>query len=377
MKLLNFTIVHVKVFSYERENVSCLKIKNLFSTRFEMGDVFNTEITKGYILKVIVEILCGGSLQRVFFILDKSGISVRQADQCKTILYDINLPRKNMKSYTCKKPMVVSINLKHLQVVLKNIKKKDSINMHINSKKPGKFFISVKPEGSKDVSRVETSAVVYQEEKDYELLSLPKGYKHPMVISSSDFQKVKRLTTIGKTIIISIQRSNYLSFKCDAGSGVYESELEFGKKKKTLDDTDSYESEDSDSSREGSASDDEDEIDEDEESDGDEDDESEEGEADMDGSLETSLTDDTGTFSSSYHSSILTKLVKLPGMCTQMQFYAPHVPQYPLKIESVAGQGGYILGTIQIFIKDIGQINYEATMVEDNEISVPKNKKKK
>ena len=48
-----------------------------------------------------------------------------------------------------------------------------------------------------------------------------------MVIEAADFQKIKRLTTIGKMINVVIQKDNYLSFKCDAGV-IYDSNLGFG-----------------------------------------------------------------------------------------------------------------------------------------------------
>jgi hypothetical protein len=86
-----------------------------------------------------------------------------------------------------------------------------------------------------------------------------------------------------------------------------------------------------------------------------------------------------GLFEAQYYSSILTKLVKLPGLCTQMQFYAPAVPRFPLRIEVNAGQGGFTLGTIQVFVKDINQITYEESLRSEESlvnVSTPKGKGK-
>src|SRR6185436_4329771 len=87
----------------------------------------------------------------------------------------------------------------------------------------------------------------------------------------------------------------------------------------------------------------------------------------------------TGIFSEQYYSTILNKLVKLPGLCTQMQFYAPTIKGYPLKIEVTAGQSSYILGTIQIYIKDTTQIAFEESKRSQDEetVSSPVSKPKK
>ena len=303
------------------------------------------------------------------------------------------------------------MNLKHLQGLLKNVKKKDSISIFIDENRKGKFFIMIRPEGAKQGTRFETNSIVYKEEPDYKLDSPPDGgYKYPMVIDAVDFQKTKRLTTMGKIINVTMQRNNYLSFRCDTAV-VYDSELGFGELLTTLEDSDDENStptQNSDTSRhtpakrcycdatspedcwcvckksnspKGKGC----------------------GEYLSDCSCEceecgeylsectcassvahdgydqigTSTDDLPGIFKAQYYSNILTKLVKLPGLCTQMQFYAPTIPQYPLLIEVNAGQGGAILGTIRIFIKDVKQIEYEQTLQIESGAAVPVNVKSK
>ena len=328
--------------------------------------LFYAEASKGYIVKVTVDTLCGGQLQRGYFVIDKDGISLRQCDQGNTILYDVTFPRKNFKNYKCTKPLCISVNLKHMQGLLRNVKKKDSIAIYIDVNQPGKFFIMIRPEGVRENVRFETNSIAYQEEKDHKVMELPDGkYKYPMVIGATDFQKLKRLTTIGKIITITMQKNNYLCFRCDAGV-VYDSELGFGE---ILDGSQSEE-EDKEPDEEA----DQEDVDEDqEEEDNEEDEEQEDVEEDQEEEPEDGYdTVDTGEvkglFTSQYYSSILNKLVKLPGLCTQMQFYAPTIPRYPLRIEVNAGQGGYTLGTIQVFIKDVSQITYEASIRNESDI---------
>jgi hypothetical protein len=328
--------------------------------------IFYGEASKGFIVKVMIDTLCG-SLQRGYFSIDKTGVRLRQADPGCTILYDIDLPRKNFKGFKCSRPLVISVNLKHMQGLLRNVKKKDSIAMFIDKKYPEKFFITIRPEGNRRNTRFETNSIVYQEEKDYKPQESLEGcYGFPMVIEAADFQKIKRLTTIGKMINVVIQKDNYLSFKCDAGI-IYDSNLGFGElqnlnnERCTCDEDPEYcecvcDNDDC-------------------------------GEYLCDCYCECdkcneylcdcTCESDKKVFSAQYYSHILTTLVKLPGLYTQMQFYAPNIQRFPLKIEVNAGQGGYTFGTIRVFIKDVEQISQEESMKNEEEIIKPVKSKKK
>ena len=397
--------------------------------------IFYAEAAKGYIIKVIVDTLCGGGISRGIFVIEKSGMILRQSDQGSTILYDVDLPCAHLRNYKCAKPMVISVNLKHMQGLLKTIKKKDCLTMHIDSKQLGKLYITIRPEGAREVNRFETKGIAYQLEEDYILTPLPDGgYEFPMVINASDFQKIKQLTTISKKITITIQKSNYLSFKCDAGI-VMDAELGFGQFQEFDDDPSEPDQGKHDVPKNGktngvgasasanansSANEclscgnektdcwceceecgeyknsececgnifDGSTITEDvplaertssSRLNASEDDSPEDGsrsspsEANEDG-----LDGDLIPFAAEYHSSILNKLIKLPGLCAQMQFYAPHIAGYPLRIEVNAGQGGYTLGKIQVYIKDVNQINYEASLQDENDnvVQVTKTKGK-
>ena len=357
--------------------------------------IFSAEASKGYVLKVAIDTLCG-PLQRAILNINKHGISIRQQDQGSTILYDVSFPRKNFRGFKCKRPMVISFNLKHMQSLLKNVKKKDSIAIYIDGNQPNKLFITIRPEGTRKNTRFETNDIVYQEEKDHQPLELPDGgYRNPMVIDAADFQKIKKLTSHGKIIDVSIQRSNYLSFKCDAGV-VYSSELGFGEILENPDE-DEDDEEEQQICKNNSHVDDcqcvcgtceepirdcgcicegcEEYI---------QDcscvcEECEEYLQECSCGNEIPDGEIKGMFKAKYYSSILAKLIKLPGLCTQMQFYAPSIPQFPLRIEVNAGQGGFTLGTIQVFVKDVEQITYEESISNDKDtvVSSVKTKTKK
>jgi hypothetical protein len=350
--------------------------------------LFYAEIAKGYILKVIVECL-NASLKRGYFSITEKGITLRQSDQDSTILFDIDLPRKNFKPYKCFENCTISVNLKHMQGMLKNVKKKDSIAIYRERENPGKLTIEIRQEEGKRNGRIETNSVVCQIENDYETVPLPEGgYKYPMVIEATDFQKIKRLTTAGKIIDVEMQRDNYLLFKCDAGV-VLDSKLGFGNLVKNFED-------DEDKSKRCRC-----------------DANPEDCECICD---KTNLTcpkpnvkkgcgeylqdcecickeceeyieecscgkdEYPEHFKRQYYSTTISKLVKIPGLCAQMQFYAPDIEGYPLRIEANAGQGSIMLGTLQVYIKDTKQIRLEESIKNEiarDEVDVKKPKTKK
>lgn len=377
---------------------------------------FSAEITKAFVFKVSLESLTG--LQRCTLSFSKNSIALRQTDDQDTILYDIDLPRKNLRAFSCKKPLAVSFNLKRMHGLLKNVKKKDSILLEIvEIGSDYKISVTIRPEGLRKNTRFETNSMVCQLEKNYKMESLPDGgYGHPMVIEAADFQKIKKMAAVSKVVTVTIQRSNYLSFECDAGV-TYDSKLGFGEliaegedrpgnRKCTkinhvegceciCEDCEEYctdgckcvcdgcdvkyskgcecvcdgcdqllrececvcegcgiyvvegcrcrrKSQDGDkNSSENDSSDSESEV------------------------------VDSSIFTQKYYSAILGKLVKLPALCSSMQFSYPKYPGYPLLIEAACSQNNYFLGTMKIYIKDVNQILLEEEIKAKEQLLAP------
>ncbi len=329
------------------------------------GKLFYAEAAKGYIIKVMLDVL-GGAMSRTSFRFTKKGIFNRAADPNKHILFDIVLKRSNFKSYICKRSCTFSLNLNHIQKMVKNVKKKDSVILFIDRKKPDKLGITIRPEGGnpRRAPRKENIYITIQREEHADELLLPEVYKenddlfqvyrYPMVIDAPDFQKIKKMASVGKVVSVRMQKSNYISFYCDAGE-VYSSELEFGEildnpesDSSSSDESDEEESDEETSSEEESS---------DEESSDEEVSESEE-ESDNESNDEEDIK---GLYKADFHMSMFSLLVKLPGLCSQMQFYSPVIQRYPLKIQVNAGT----LGEIKIFIKDTQQIAYEESIKRD------------
>ena len=308
--------------------------------------LFRAVAVRGHILKVIVDTL-HQPLPRGYLTLRKDGIYIRQSDQANTILFDIALQRQNFASYKCKREMSISVNFKHLQKQLKSVKKKDQVSIWIDENEPEKLWFTVRSSReetgpnklAQKAARVEVNFIVYKEEPEYSMSDLPDGgYKYPMVIDASEFVKIKRLTSVGKVIDVKMQRSNYIGFHSDAVK-CFGSDINFGDLRDGSEDS---------------------EDDEEEEQETPEDD----GNADI--------------FAAQFYNAIFNLLVKLPSLCTQMQFYAPTIPHFPLKVAMTATQSGLVLGTIQVYIKDVMQINFEESLKGENAVLVaPKTKKPK
>ena len=182
--------------------------------------------------------------------------------------------------------------------------------------------------------RSETADIRIQEESNPSPPDLPDSqvYKFPYVIDASEFQKVKRISSVAKIIKVIIQGDNYLGFICD--KEIYSTALHFG-------DPPSREEDDSSSSN-----------DEDSETDSQEDSEIFEGD-------DTLIATSSHIYKGEFNSSLFNHLVKLPGLCTQMQFYAPTEDLFPLRIRMEAG----LLGTVEVYIKDIKTLEYDEEIV--------------
>jgi len=272
--------------------------------------LFYAEMAKGNIIKVLTEAI-SKSIGRVRICLSPQGINIIDSDTSQTIIYNCDFPREHFKKYSCSEKMCISVLSGHLYKNLKSVKKKDSVTLFINNAQEGTQFyrkigIQIRPESKDEMSRLETDYIVYNDESNFTPLCVPdmSDYAPPMKISASEFQKIKKLTTSScRYISLQIQRDNYLVFSGDENSLSF---LSFGEL----------------SSEPG------------------------------------------GMYSQKFNKQNFDMIVKLPGLCSEMQFYAP-LPEkegYPLMIKINAIQNQTLLGKICIFIKDAQTIEYETKL---------------
>lgn len=360
------------------------------------GKLFFAEAVKGYTIKVMVDTLAH-QMPRTVFRATKKGFYHRGSNKEGSILFDTDFSRNNFKLYRCTEEIVFSINMKHFQKMLRNVKKKDSILLFIEKKHQDRLCIAIRPCGSTSGqnARLETVYVTITRDQQMEPpVALPEIwidpsnkqkyqiYGYPMVVDANEFQKVKKLMTVGKTIAVEMQANNYISFYSNSGE-LYGSKVEFGEildEPEDIDNQDSSsEAEEDDDSDEYSDEDDEEEGDEDEEDEDEEenDEEEDEEEENEDESEDDSEEEIKGWYEASFPMNIFNVLMKLPGLCTQMQFFAPRDCRFPLKIRVQAG----ILGPMTIYIKDTIQIAYEQSQREEErrkkEENAPKTATKK
>ena len=123
--------------------------------------------------------------------------------------------------------------------MLKSIKKKDSMQLFIDSDSPTDLGIKVIP---KENNRVTTSFIKIQEIQTIDI-DVPTGYTKPIIVPSSDFQKMgKEMVNIGNVIKI-IAKNFHIKFSIDAG-GIMKRDVQFGEYDDSDDDEDDKEIED-------------------------------------------------------------------------------------------------------------------------------------
>ena len=274
-----------------------------------MPIIFKARTPEGYVLKILAELL-QNNLKTACFEIDEKGIRLQQMDHHHTILIDLDLDRTNFSIYKYRKSekLIIGINLSHFYKMLKSVKKKDSLKLFIDDDHPTDFGIQIIPN---DTNRITTSFVKILNVQNLDT-DLPMGYEKPVLVSSSEFQKMcKGLTHISPKTHIS-SKGFRISFASDA-DGVMKRSTDFG------------ETEDSD----------------------DEDD---------------SKSHDEIEYSEEFETEQLTRITKLAGLSKNMQIYPKR--DNPLLFRAQIGT----LGKISIYIKSKGLQEAESRSIENGDV---------
>lgn len=264
-----------------------------------MTIIFKAKTTDAYRIKIVAELL-SNNLKTAHLEIDGENIYLCQMDSNRKILVRMKLLSENFSLYKIKRDkMYLGINLNHFHRMLKSIKKKDSLELFIDDESPTDLAIQVIP---KENNRKTTSFIKIQTIQEI-AIDVPTGYGKPVILSSSEFQKmIKDMGSIGNTINV-LAKNFHIQFSCDAG-GILKRTVEFG------------EMEDSD----------------------DEDNVSEKTE-----------------YEQNFSSDQLTRITKIAGLDSQMKIY----PGKPLLFKSNVGS----LGDISIYIKSKEQIEEESLVL--------------
>tara|TARA_Y100000389_G_C17452664_1_gene515928 strand:+ start:392 stop:1222 length:831 start_codon:yes stop_codon:yes gene_type:complete len=175
---------------------------------------FKCKTGEAYQIKVLAELLTN-NIKNGCFNVNEEGLSLRMSDTPRKTLVDLDLFSDNFSRYKYKNEskICLGLNLNHFHKMLKSIKKKDSLELFINSKTPNELGIKTIP---KENTRITTSGIKIQKIQNVEL-DLPIGYGKPVVIPSPDFQKMcKELSSIGSSNIKIIASETCIDFFADA-----------------------------------------------------------------------------------------------------------------------------------------------------------------
>lgn len=272
-----------------------------------MPTIFKCKTSDGYSFKILAELL-QNNIKTACFEIDQDGIKLCMMDHNRTILINLTMDADKflIYKYKPKEKMYLGINLTHFHRMLKSIKKRDSIQLFINDNSITDLGIKVIP---KEYNRVTTSYIKIQTIQNLDI-DLPEGYNRPVIVSSSEFQKMcKGLIHISNQTSI-MSKGFLIRFSSDAG-GVMKRYTEFG----DTEDTDS----------------------------------------DSDDSI------DTPEYNEEFETEQLTRITKLAGLGNTMQIYSKS--NLPLLIKSTIGS----IGDISIYLKSKSLVEVESHSIENED----------
>ena len=189
-----------------------------------MTVIFKAKTQEGYIIKVLSELL-QNVIKTACLEVTKEGIYLRMMDSHRYILINIELIGSNFNIFHVQssKTLYLGISLNHLYKMLKSIKKKDALLMHIDDENPELLHLTVYP---KENNRISKSSVHIQTIQHINI-PLPTGYTNPVIISSGDYQRtLKDMNNIGDVVSIHMRKYSVL-LGCSA-DGIYSREVLFG-----------------------------------------------------------------------------------------------------------------------------------------------------
>lgn len=271
-----------------------------------MAIVFRCKTNDAYVLKILCELL-QNNIRKACFELSAEGIKLCMADSYHQILINLELQSENFSVYKFRQEKrYIGINLIHLHKMLKTIKKKDSITLFIDDSEPNDLWIKVFPKENN--GRVTESSVKIQS-MQYIDTEFPTGYGKPVIVPSSEYQKMtKEINNVGTTITV-YSKGFFIKFLSDPGSAY--------KKNVTL------------------------------------------GEVEDDDSEEEDVPEDINDeYRQEFKTEMLNRIAKIAGLSTNMQIFPKE--GLPLMFKSSVGN----LGKISIYVKSKEQIEAENHAVE-------------
>ena len=176
------------------------------------------------------------------FTIDKQSIRLTGVDTKTskgTKLICIDLPKINFTTYKCPdESLKIGMNMVHFYRMLKSIKKKDNtLTLYILEDDPLKLYIQINQFGEGDnkgiighINITLVRPIIHDQ---------PSGYDEPIIVTSKEFQKIKQLNKISKTMEITSHKKMMELF-CDR-EGVYSKRVILGDNEEDTEENDENE----------------------------------------------------------------------------------------------------------------------------------------
>lgn len=194
--------------------------------------LFKCKTSEGYYIKILSELLTN-NLKNGCFVVNQKGIFLKMFDQPRKTLVDLKLfsEKFNLYKFKLTTKFSIGINLNHFYKILKSIKKKDSLEIIIDSDNNNELSIVQIP---KENTRRTTSTIKIQNIQNLNIV-IPAGYTNPVIIQSSDFQKMcKELSSIGSNNIKVAVRTYHVDFIANA-DGIMKRHVRLGENEESED----------------------------------------------------------------------------------------------------------------------------------------------
>lgn len=176
--------------------------------------IFKCKTSEAYNIKILSELL-SSNIRTGCFDVTKEGISLRMFDFHRKTLIDFNLNADKFSyyRYNSNEPKItMGLNLNHFFKMLKTIKKKDSLELHIEKDLPNELMITTIP---RENNRKTKSGIKIQSKQNLDI-EVPTGYSNSILIPSCELQKMyKDLNSIGSLSINVYSKKSYIEFCCN------------------------------------------------------------------------------------------------------------------------------------------------------------------
>lgn len=185
--------------------------------------IFKCKTLEGHILKSLFELL-HNHYKIICFEVSNTGFKLRQMDDSKLIITDIELTRENFSVYWLETPIKICVHVDHLYKIIKNCKRHDAISLIVYQEQPRMLHIDIQ----KDNSTCSNANLPMQEmQLDDIELPIVDNYACQINLSTKDFFKL-----IKDNVAISDKcRFDCLPFSIQIisdNSGMYTKKLRFG-----------------------------------------------------------------------------------------------------------------------------------------------------